>query len=119
MSADRRTMTPTDVPTALVDAAERAVNIVTTEDPASELALRDAIRAMLAVVLPMYELRLGTELGSVTFPCLRHKAPHIDLDCSRCARYTALLGARRVIEGRDDHARLRREVLQEADDGSG
>lgn len=110
---------PPVVPTAILDAAERAITEVHTDDPATDLALREVLRAVLSTVLPMYELRLGAELDSVTFPCLRHKRPNFDPDCIRCARYTALLGARRVIEGRGDHARMRRAALQEADDGTG
>lgn len=118
--SDRRTVTPADVPTALVDAAERALNIVTTYDPESELALRDAIRAMLAVVLPMYELRLGAELGRLTMACPDHPAPNISEICLKCSRYTAMLGARQLIEGRDIYASMfPRHALQEADDGTG
>lgn len=110
--SDRRTMTPADVPTQLVDAAERAINVATTEDPASELALRDALRTMLGIVLPMYEDRLGAELGRLTLPCPDHEAPKIGPDCIRCARYTALIGARRIIEGHGVYAgQVRRAAL--------
>lgn len=115
--SDRRI--PPVVPTAILEAAERAIAEAGTDDPATELTPREALRAALTVALPMYELRLGAELDSVTFPCLRHKRPNFDPDCIRCARYTALLGARRVIEGRGDHARMRRATVQEADDGTG
>jgi hypothetical protein len=111
---------PPVVPTAILDAAERAIAEASTDDPATELTLREALRAALAVALPMYELRLGTELGSLTVACQRHKAPACDADCTSCARYTALLGARRVIEGRASYANLQlRAARQEADDGAG
>lgn len=118
--SDRRTFTPADVPTALVDAAEHALNAGATNDPATELTLRDAIRIMLAVVLPAYELRLGAELGRLTIPCPDHPAPAVSEICLRCQRYTALLGARRLIEGRDIYAAMfPRHALQESDDGAG
>ena len=118
--SDRRTVTPADVPTALVDAAERALEITTSYDPESELALRDAIRAMLAVVLPMYELRLGAELGRLTMACPDHRAPNVSAICLKCTRYTALLGARQLIEGRDIYGPMfPRHALQEADDAGG
>lgn len=117
MSAQR---TPPVVPTAILDAAERALAEARTDDPATELTPREAIRAMLAVVLPMYELRLGAELGRLTFPCREHSAPNAAADCMRCQRYTALLGARRLIEGRTGYTdALRRAAIQEADDGDG
>jgi hypothetical protein len=116
--SDQRT--PPVVPTAILDAAERAITDVSTDDPATDLTLREVLRAMLGVVLPMYELRLGAELGSVTFACPHHRAPELGQDCISCARYTALIGARRVIEGRTGHAgTIRRAALQEADDGAG
>lgn len=119
--AERRTTTPADVPTELVDLAERTLDITTTGDPDTEITLREAIRAMLAAVLPAYELRLGAELGRLTMPCPKHKLPGIiEADCGPCNRYSALIGARRLIEGRDGYAGLiRRAALQESDDGAG
>lgn len=109
---------PPVVPTAIVDAAERAITEAGTDDPATELTLREVIHAMLAVVLPMYELRLGAEIGNLTLACRHHKAPEVGQGCIGCARYLALIGARRVIEGRGAYAgALRRAALQEADDG--
>lgn len=119
--AERRTTTPADVPKGLVDIAERALAAAATGNPEDELTMREAIRAMLAAVLPAYELRLGAELGRLTMPCPKHDLPGIvEADCVPCHRYTALLGARRLIEGRDGYAGLiRRAALQEADDGAG
>jgi hypothetical protein len=111
---------PPVVPTTIIDAAERAITEVGTDDPATEPTLHEVIRAMLAIVLPMYELRLGAEIGSLTFACRHHKAPEVGPDCIGCARYLALIGARRVIEGRGGYASARRRAaLQEADDGTG
>jgi hypothetical protein len=107
---DRRIITPANVPTSLVDAAELTVNAIITEDPASEPALRDAIRAMLAIVLPMYEQRLGAELGRLTVPCRVHDARSFAPDCVACQRYSALLGARRLIESCDGYAGILRHT---------
>lgn len=118
--SDRRTITPADVPISLVDAAERAMTAAAIGDPASEHTPREAIRIMLAVVLPAYELRLGAELGRLTLPCPDHPAPDVSEICIKCQRYTALVGARRLIEGRDIYAAMfPRHALQEADDGAG
>jgi hypothetical protein len=121
MATERRTTTPADVPTELVDLAERTLDTTTTGDPDTEITQREAIRAMLAAVLPAYELRLGAELGRLTMPCPKHDLPGIiQADCVSCHRHTALVGARRLIEGRDGYAGLiRRAALQEADNGSG
>jgi len=111
---------PPHVSGSILDAAERAIAEASTDDPATELTLREALRAAFTVALPMYELRLGAELGSVTFACPHHKAPQHDANCISCARYTALLGARRVIEGRAGYTDLHpRAARQEADDGTG
>jgi len=119
--SDRRTVTPADVPKDLVDAAERAITAAGIGDPASDHTPREAIRIMLAVVLPMYELRLGAELGRLTMECPKHKLPGVvEADCMRCHRYAALLAARRLIEGRDGYAAIfPRHALQEADDAGG
>jgi len=119
--SDRRTVTPADVPKDLVDVAERAITAAGIGDPASDHTPREAIRIMLAVVLPMYELRLGAELGRLTMACSKHSAPAFFSDCGACHRYAALVGARRLIEGRDGcyAAIFPRHALQEADDGTG
>lgn len=57
--------------------------------------------AGLAAALPLYAEQLGAKLSTVTFPCPNHKPPQHDVRCVPCQRYTALLGARRVIDGRD------------------
>lgn len=120
MMSDRRTVTPSDVPKDLVDAAERAITAAGIGDPASDHTPRDAIRIMLAVVLPMYELRLGAELGRLTMACPDHRAPNVSDICLKCTRYTAMLGARQLIEGRDIYASMfPRHALQEADDAGG
>ena len=111
---------PPHVSGSILDAAERAIAEASTDDPATELTLREALRAAFTVALPMYELRLGAELGSVTFACPHHKAPQHDANCISCARYTALLGARHLIEGRDIYASIfPRHALQEAGDDTG
>lgn len=118
--SDRHPFTAADVPKNLIDAGERAIAEASTEDPATELTLTEALRAVLAVVLPLYEDRIGAELGRLTLPCPAHAAPAFFSDCAACHRYAALVGARRIIERRDGYAGLlRRAALQEADDGAG
>lgn len=118
--AERRITIPADVPTELVDLAERTLDISTTGDPDTELTPREAIRAMLAAVLPAYELRLGAELGRLTITCGQHEPPNNALSCTRCQRNAILIGARRIIEGRDGYADVFPRVAhQEVGDDTG
>jgi len=113
------------VPTAILDAAERAVTEVRDDDSTTEPTLRDVLRAMLGIVLPMYEDRLGAELGRLMRPCADHQEPdrqepNVGADCFRCGRYAAFKSARRVVEGRGVYAgQVRRAALKEAGDAGG
>lgn len=107
-------MTSDDVPESLAAVAEQALDVHLHRQDIPEPSLREAVKIMLAAVLPMYGRQLGAQLGKLTIPCLRHSPSHCRSDCVYCQRYTALLGARRIIEGRDDAAehaaRLQRDT---------
>ena len=101
--ADRPTMTPADVPQTLVDAAEQALAAAYAAPVPDypDMTPTEAVRVILAATLPAHADQLGAELGRLTVDCARHPAPSYALDCITCARHAALIGARRVVEGRN------------------
>lgn len=111
--ADRPTMTPAEVPQTLVDAAEQALAAYAVEAPDADITPTEAIRVILAAVMPAHADHLGAELGRLTFACPHHTAPIYDPTCVACGRYTALIGARRLIEGRDGTAAAVRQLRQD------
>ena len=66
--------------------------------------------AGLAAALPLYAQQLGAQLGRFTMACPHHKAPEANPQCIPCQRYTALIGARRLIEGRNFSAEAVRQL---------
>lgn len=113
--ADRPPMTPADVPQTLVDAAEQALATAyaTAVPDTADMTPTEAVRVILAAVMPAHADHLGAELGRLTFACPHHTAPIYDPTCVSCGRYTALLGARRLIEGRDGTAAAVRQLRQD------
>lgn len=101
--ADRPTMTPADVPQTLVDAAEQALAAAYAAPVPDypDMTPTEAVRVILAAILPTFADSIGAELGRLTVDCARHPAPSYALDCITCARHAALIGARRVVEGRN------------------
>lgn len=111
-------MTPADVPETLVNAAELAMNISTTYDPDSELALREAIREALAVVLPLHTRQLSLQIAHFTGTCPHHpRVSDTVADCMPCQRRATLIGARRLIEGTHGKPAAYEDLAQEVGDG--
>jgi hypothetical protein len=83
------------------------------------------VRAVLAVVLPIHEQevrdRIAAELRAVTFPCPNHAdtIAAFDSRCIRCQRYTALIGAQRIIAGRESTSAKAVREMRQGPDGVG
>lgn len=112
-------MEPADVPQGLIEAAEQALDAAYgTPEDMIELTMTEAIRIILATVLPAYGRQLGTKLGALTFACPIHRQPaQFNPDCVCCQRRAALIGARREIEGRDRRAEIVRQLRRDVRDG--
>lgn len=113
-------MTPADVPQAFVEAAEQALDAAYGNDPAVELTMTEATRIIIAAVLPAHAQQLGAKLGTLTPLCYRHESiSAYDPNCVTCNRRSALIGARRIVEGRDRSAEIVRQLRQDIRDGPG
>lgn len=113
--ADLPTMIPAEVPSTLVKAAEQALAAHAADNPDADLSIPEAIRIMLAEVLPAHTRQLAKELRQlpVLARCPVHGPPATDTDCSSCQHAAGVRDACHVLESRQTVSSFMRQWLNE------
>jgi hypothetical protein len=99
-------MKPTDVPDELARTAAELLRENGLWGAWEPEQTEEEVRGILAAVLPLHEQRvrqaIAAELAKLTIPCGTHRdRSAFDTRCASCQRYTALIGAGRLVLGQD------------------